>query len=167
MRESIQRKRRGDALVEFTLTAVPILLLGVSILEMSLVSWEFHSMAYAVEVAARYASVHGRDCTKNGNACTITVGNVASVISAQAPQLSSSLLNVTLTTHASTVTCNPLNTCFGNAAQFPNSTDNGLGLDVTVAATYPVTTPLPIFWAGSASAGTVRLGATSRQNIVF
>ena len=82
MRDFIQRKRRGDAFIEFTLTAVPILSLGVSILEMSLVIREFHSMAYAVEVAARYASVHGRDCTKNGNTCAITVGNVASVIQA-------------------------------------------------------------------------------------
>ncbi len=169
MRDFFRRGRRGTALLEFTLTSIPILFLGLSIVEMSLLSWKFHSMAYAVEVAARYACVHGRDCTKNGNSCTITVGNVAHVISAQAPQLDSSKLNVTLTTHASTVTCTPLNTCFSNAAQFPNSTDNGVGLDITVAATYPFATPVSIFWPGSQSysPGNVTLGATSRQNIVF
>jgi Flp pilus assembly protein TadG len=161
------RNRRGDALVEFTLTTLPIIFLAISVVEMSLLSWKYHSMAYAVEVAARYASMHGRNCTKNANTCTITVGNVASVISAQAPQLDPSLLNVTLTTHAATVTCNPLNTCLGNTAQFPNSVDNGVGLDITIAATYPFATPLPLYWPGSPSAGNVRLGATSRQNIVF
>jgi Flp pilus assembly protein TadG len=162
-----RRNTRGVALIEFSLTTVPILLLGVSVFEMSLMSWRFHSMAYAVEVAGRYASMHGRDCTKNGNTCTITVANVASVISAQAPQLDSSLLNVTLTTHAAAVTCNPLRSCFTNTAQFPNSVDNGVGLDITITATYPFATPLPVYWPGSSVPGNVTLGATSRQNIVF
>jgi Flp pilus assembly protein TadG len=167
MADFMRRNRRGVSLIEFTLTSVPILFLAISVFEMSLMSWKFHSMAYAVEVAARYASVHGRNCTKNANTCTITVGNLASMIQAQAPQLDSSLLNVTLTTHAAQVNCNPLSTCFTNTAQFPNSTDNGVGLDITIAATYPFSTPLPMFWEGSGSAGNVTLGATSRQNIVF
>src|SRR5260370_34731476 len=73
--------RRGDALVEFTLTSIPVLLLAISIFEMSLLSWKFHSMAYAVDVAGRYACGHGRDCTKKRNTHPNTVRNVVSVIS--------------------------------------------------------------------------------------
>src|ERR1017187_10919473 len=70
-------KRRGSALIEFTIAAVPVIFVTLSIIEMSLESWKFETMVYAIEVAARYACAHGRTCTKNGNACTITVGNVA------------------------------------------------------------------------------------------
>jgi Flp pilus assembly protein TadG len=156
-------------MVEFVLLALPIIFLTISILEVSLLGWKYHSMAYAIELAGRYACTHGRTCTKNGNACTITVANVANLIAKQAPALDSSQLNVTLTTHASSVTCNPLNSCFSNSSQFPNSTDNGVGLDVTITATYLMSNPLPMFWPGAVgtSGRAFTLGATSRQNIVF
>ena len=157
------------AAIEFAMATIPMIFITVSILEMSLESWKFHSMAYAIEVAARYACQHGRTCSKNGNACTIEVENVAKLISNQAPALDPSLLDVTLKTHATTTTCNPLNTCFTNTTQFPNSTDNGVGLDITITATYPMNNPLPIYWFGSAgsSGHSYTLGATTRQNIVY
>src|SRR5579863_570165 len=108
MSETTRRGQRGFAMLEFTIVAIPVIFATVSIVEMSLESWKFHSMAYAVEVAARYACQHGRTCTKNSNACTIEVENVANLIAAQAPSLDSSLLNVSLITHSQTISCNPL-----------------------------------------------------------
>ena len=165
----MSQRRNGTGLIEFTLLTLPVIFMTLSILEMSLIGWKYHSMAYGVEVAARYACIHGRNCSKNGNSCTITVGNVANVIASQSPALDASQLNVTLTTHASSVSCNPLNSCFSNASQFPNSTDNGVGLDVTITATYLFRNPIPFAWAGQAGStvGTFTLGATSRQSIVF
>jgi len=165
------RLRRGSGALEFIMVVIPSLFLTTSVFEMSLASWQFHSMAYAIEVADRYACSHGRTCTKGGNACTIRVQDVANMIAAQAPALNSAKLNVTLATHnaGANVTCNPLSTCFSNAAQFPSTTDNGVGLDITITATYPVSNPIPMFWFGSATSSnsTWNLGATTKGNIVY
>ena len=167
-------------MVEFAIVAIPIIFLTVSIMEMGLESWKFHSMVFAIDQAARYAAGHGRTCTKNGNTCTIQVKDVAYVITNQAPALDPSKLNVTLTTHSSSVSCTPLSncttqncpasvTCTNNTTQFPSSTDNGVGLDITIQATYTMYNPIPMLWFGSsASPGqTYTLGARTRQTIVY
>lgn len=163
------KRRRGTAMIEFTMVGIPVIFLTASIIEMSIEAWKFESMMYAIQVAARYACQHGRTCTKNSNSCTIEVENVADLISAQAPSLDPSQLNVTLTTHSASVTCDPLNTCFTNTAQFPSSTDNGVGLPITITATYPMHNPIPMFWFGSAgvSGSSWTLGATTLQSIVY
>jgi Flp pilus assembly protein TadG len=169
-RKTERRSQRGVGAIEFVMVVVPTIFLTTSVFEMSLASWQFHSMAYAIEVADRYACSHGRTCSKGGNACTIRVQDVANMILAQAPALSSSKLNVTLTTHAATVTCNPLSFCTSNTNQFPSSTDNGVGNDITISATYPVTNPIPMMWFGSTAnsgGGTWILGATTKGNIVY
>jgi hypothetical protein len=166
MRKKLQR---GVALIEFTMVGIPVIFLTTSIIDMSLESWNFHSMVYAIEVADRYACAHGRTCSKGGNTCTIRVQDVASLISRQAPGLDPSSMNVTLTTHSTSTNCFPLNTCFTNATQFPNTTDNGVGLDITISATYAMHNPVSMLWFGSAgtSTGTFTVGATTRQNIVY
>jgi Flp pilus assembly protein TadG len=165
------KRRRGFAMVEFTMLTIPIVFLTITIVNTGIAMWQFHSMVYSIETAARYAITHGRGCTQNGNSCAITLGNVATVIKNQAPGLDSSKFNVTLTTgNGSTVTnCNPLNTCLSSTAQFPSSTDNGVNLDVKLVGTCPVANPLTLFWPGSGgiSGGTFNLRATSRQRIIF
>jgi len=177
------KRRRGFAIVEFTICAVPIIFMTTSIIEMGLESWKFHSMVFAIDMAGRYAAGHGRTCTKNSNTCTIQVKDVAYVIASQAPGLDTSKLNVTLIPHtvSATVNCTPINTCTtkncspgatctDNTAQFPSSTDNGVGLDITIKATYKMYNPLPMMWFGSsASSGATSytLGATTRQTIVY
>ncbi len=167
-------------MVEFAIVAIPIIFLTTSIMEMGLESWKFHSMVFAIDQAARYAAGHGRTCTKNGNTCTIQVKDVGYVITTQAPGLDTSKLNVTLITNSSTVSCTPLATCTtqncpagytctNNTSQFPSSTDNGVGLDITIQATYKMYNPIPMLWFGSsASAGRdYTLGAKTRQTIVY
>jgi Flp pilus assembly protein TadG len=163
------RSRRGSAALEFTLTGIPLIFLTLAILESSLAMWQFHTLAWVAEAGARYISVHGRGCTQNGNACTVTVGNIASVIAGQGLALDPGKLKVTLYSQSTSVTCNPLNSCNNNSAQFPSSADNGPNLDVKVVATYPVSNPIPMYWFGSAgsSGGIFNLSATSRQRIVF
>jgi hypothetical protein len=156
-------------MVEFTIVAIPIIFMTTSILEMSLESWKFHSMVYAIDMAARYACGHGRTCTKNSNTCTISVQDVASVITNQAPALDTSKLNVSLITHSTTTNCNPISTCLTNTTQFPNATDNGVGLDIKITASYTMYNPIPMMWFGtSGSSGqNYTLGATTRQTIVY
>jgi Flp pilus assembly protein TadG len=163
------RNRRGFGVIEFTMAAVPIIFMTTSIVEMSLESWKFHSMVYAIQVADRYACQHGITCTQNGNTCTIEVETVANMISQQAPSLDPSLLNVTLTANGATTTCNPLNSCFSTTTSFPGAANNQVGLPITIAATYPMHNPLPMLWFGSkGSSGSVfTLGATTTQLIVY
>jgi Flp pilus assembly protein TadG len=163
------KKKSGFALIEFTLIAFPIIFLTISIIECSIAMWQFHSMAFAVETTTRYVVTHGRGCTKNGNSCAITLGNVTTVMSRQAPGLDPSKLNLKLTANTDVTTCNPINTCFSSTAQFPNSTDNGLNSDITLVASYPFSNPMPLLWPGSGatSIGSFTLAATSMQRIVF
>ena len=162
-------RKSGFAMIEFSIIAIPMIFLTISIIEASIAMWQYHSMAYAVDVATRYAVTHGRGCSQNGNTCTITLGTLTSLLSAQAPALEASKLNVTLTTRSTTISCNPINTCFSSTDQFPNATDNAVNFDVKIVATYAVANPMPFFWPGSqASSGSgFTLGATSRQRIVF
>lgn len=164
-----KNRRSGNAMIEFVIVGIPVVFLTLSIIEASLAMWNYHTMSYAVELAARYASVHGRGCTQNGNNCAITVGNVATTIANQALGLDSSKLDVTLKTYSTTTTCNPLNTCLSNTTQFPSTTDNGVNQDITISATYPISSPMPLFWFGSSPStiGNMTLGASSRQRIAF
>src|ERR1700733_9737665 len=135
-------------MIEFVLLGIPVIFITLSIIEVSLAMWQFHSLAYTVAIAARYAATHGIGCTQNGNTCAITVGNVASLLSTQAPALSSSKLNATLTANGVSTSCNPVSNCFGNTAQFPSSGNNAVNKDVKIVVTYPVVNPLPLFWPG-------------------
>ena len=157
-------------MVEFLMAGIPVIFITMSIMEISLESWKFETMIYAIQVAARYACSHGRTCTKGTNTCTITVGNVATLINQQSPSLDPSLLDVTLATHSGTAaTCNPLNSCLTSSTQFPSSIDNGVGFDVTITATYPMNNPFPMMWFGNASVAgrTYTLGAVTQQTIVY
>ena len=166
MRKKLQR---GIALIEFTIVGIPVIFLTTSIIDMSLESWNFHSMVYAIEVADRYACAHGKTCSKGGNTCTIKVQDVASMISHQALGLDPSSMNVILTTNSATTNCFPLNACFSNTTQFPSTTDNNVGLDIKISATYTMHNPVSMLWFGSAgtSIGSFTVGATTRQNIVY
>jgi Flp pilus assembly protein TadG len=172
----------GTGLLEFVMVALPVIFITISILEMGLQSWKFHSMLYAIDVAARYACAHGKTCSRNGNTCTIQVKDVASIITTQAPALDTSRLNVTLTpaTASAAVNCNPLSsctttncpsgaTCTNNTAQFPGATDNGVGLSITISATYTMNNPIPMSWfgAGSVQGQNYTLGAKTLQTIVY
>jgi len=161
--------RGGFAMIEFTLIALPMIFLTISIIEASIAMWQYHSMAFAVDVATRVAVTHGRGCTQNGNSCSITLGNLTSLLSSQAPALDASKLNVTLYTHGTTTTCNPINTCFSSTTTFPSAAENAVNFDVKIVATYAVANPMPMFWPGATASpgGTFILGATSRQRIVF
>jgi hypothetical protein len=151
------------------MVGIPVIFLTASVIEMSIEAWRFSSMMNAIQVAGRYACAHGRTCGKGGNSCLIKVKDVTNLITAQAPSLSSGQLNITLTTQNATVTCNPVSSCSSNTTQFPSSTDNGVGLPVTITATYPMNTPFPMVWFGSTTAGqsAVTLGATTTQLIDF
>lgn len=163
------RSRRGAALIEFTLIGIPVILITAGIIQCSIAMWQFANMAYAIQETDAYVVLHGRGCTQNGNTCSLTVATVAQMIAAQGLALDPAKLNVTLYTQTNTISCAPLNSCYTNTAQFPSATDNAVNFDVKMVATYPVTSPVAMYWPGSGAdaGGTIRLGAQTRQTIQF
>ena len=165
-------KHRGSVLLEFTLVGIPALFLLISIFEISRGMWAYHTMTRAVNVGARYASLHGQGCSRTGYHCGITVGDVANKIAAAAPGISPSALTVTLTSAVSgTVTCNPLSNCLTDATPWPPATsgENEPGKEILITGQYMFRSALAMVAPGSSpdSFAATNLGATSRQLIQF
>jgi Flp pilus assembly protein TadG len=158
----------GQSLIEFALLGIPMMFMSISVVAISIDMWEYHNLAYATEMTARYITVHGASCSQNGNTCTIQVKDVAAFFAAQAMALNPGSVNVSLTDGSGTTTCNPVNTCNSTTTQFPSTSYNNVGQDVTVQATYVLKNPLPIYWPPRTDAAhDYTVGATSRQWIVF
>ena len=69
-----RRQRGGSTVIEFTLVGIPMIFVFISTFEMARGMWIYHSLAYAVKEATRYASVHGASCTTSPNTCGVTIG---------------------------------------------------------------------------------------------
>lgn len=165
-------KTRGSSMLEFTLVGIPALFLLISIFEISRGMWAYHTLTTAVNVAARYASLHGQGCSATGYTCGIAVEDVANKIAATAPGFSPNDLNVTLTSAVSgTVTCRPLSSCQTNTTPWPPaaSGENAPGQEIVITGQYLFRSALAMVVPGSApvSFSSVNLGASSRQVIQF
>ena len=167
--QPMRNRRRGSSLLEFTMLGIPVIFLVTSVITCSVDMWQFYTLAYAVDVTARYAVVHGATCSQNGNTCTITRANMVTFFEGQSPALDTSKVNVTLTDGSGSTNCNPVTSCAASNAQFPASANNSVGSDVTIKATYPLINPIAMFWYGSGGvrAGSFTVGATSTQRILF
>lgn len=155
-------------MLEFAVVTIPLLFAIISLWSMCMGMWQYHTLAEAVNVTARTASVHGAGCA--GKTCATTVETVAQAIAASAIGIPASQLNVTLTSSASTVTCNPVTSCYSNAAAWPSLSGNtALTTQISIAATYQFTPAISI-WApgmGAHSFNAVTLGAKSTEPVVF
>jgi Flp pilus assembly protein TadG len=133
--------RRGSAMLEFTLTGVPLLFVIVSLGWMSMGMWQYHTLAEAVNSTARAAAVHGAGCA--GQACATTVAQTAQTLAGKAIGVPASAMNVTLTSSASTVTCNPLSSCYSNSAAWPSLAGNtAVTTDISITASYQFSSPI-------------------------
>jgi len=165
----MKKRQRGTMLLEFVFTGIPAIFMTLSVFEVSMTMWQYHTMAETVQVAARYIVTHGLSCTQNGNNCAITVANVASTMESTGVGLDPSKLNVSLVGAYNAVTCNPLNSCNSNATVFPEGNDGSVGNDIQVTASYTMPNPFVMFWPGAAnvSVGSLKLAANSTQRVMF
>ena len=166
------RSERGASLLEFTLAGIPVIFLMVSTVQLGIGMWNYYSLARAVNLTARFASIRGSDCSTGTNSCGTTVGALATLLTAKAIGVPPSSLKVTLVTDSGAVTtCNPVTSCTSSGTAWPPSTnsDNARGKKVTVTAKYVFPSALAMFWPGAAKAqvGTVTLPASSTQLILF
>jgi Flp pilus assembly protein TadG len=164
------RKEKGSTLIEFTLVGIPLLLIFISLIEMSLAMWSYHTLAYAVREGARYASTKGQGCTYTGNTCSVTVANVAQQVTSAGIGLIPAQLNLTLTSSAGTVSCAPVTACSSNTATWPPASANLPGASISISGSYPVQTSLVFMFfpsTGASRMNSVTLPATTQQIIQF
>jgi Flp pilus assembly protein TadG len=169
---TISRKQRGSAVIEFTMAGIPLMFLMFSTLELSIGVWNYFTIDHAANVAVRYAAVHGATCAASGNTCTVTVGQIATVLQNAATGVPPANVNVTLTTNSgATTSCTPLTNCTSNGTTWPPSSnnDNAVGKNITISATYNFATALGMFWFrdGTVKFGPVRFDAISTQQILY
>lgn len=162
--------RRGSSLLEFTLAGIPALFILISIVQMGIGMWQYHTLNSALQQGGRYVVVRGRGCTQNGNTCSVTVGTITRQIATYAIGLPPQLLSVTLTPPAGAATvCNPLSSCFGNATVWPPAPYNGPGMTFTITGSFAFNPAIGMVWPGTRAAGfgTFVLGSSTAQVIMF
>ena len=164
-----RRRSRGSTVLEFALVGVPMILVFMSIVEIGLIMWTYTTLAYATKELNRYVAVHGKHCSTGTNNCALTVGSVATAAESYAMGLSSSTLNLTLTSPGTTYTCNPVSSCTSNSNPWPPAADSTVGTIIKVQMQYQVTAVLPMLWPGSKGAtyGNYNLWAYSAQRVLF
>jgi len=162
------RHRRGTQAVEFILISIPTIFIMLSVFESAMVMWEYHTLASAAQMEARYIVVHGSTCTTCN---ALTIGTLATYLEAHATGLDPSKLGATFISTNSSTGCTPISGCTSSSTAFPPSTngDNAAGLDITVKVTYPVNNPIVVFWPGTSfsQTGSMTLGAVSTQRILY
>jgi Flp pilus assembly protein TadG len=165
--------RRGSTMVEFVLTAIPVMFVVISLTWMGIGMWQYHTLAEAVSETARFAALHGADCV--GQTCATTVEEIANTLAGRAIGISAGQLNVTLTSSAQNYTCNPLSSCQANASAWPSLAGNtavttgSAGTNISISATYQFSTPISM-WVphnGAWQFSAVTLGANSTQPVLY
>ncbi len=161
------RPRRGNAIIEFTLVAIPLVFIQVSIVEICRGMWDYHSLAQAVKGACRAAATRGAGCA--GSGCAMTVGQIATTISGYAIGMPAAALNVTLTSNAGSVSCNPLSSCTSSSTIWPPAGGNAAGSDIVISGSYNFTSMLMMFVPGTHGMqfSGVTFTAQSRQVLLF
>ncbi len=172
---TVRSPRRGSAILEFTFTGIPFIFIWISIMQMAIGMWQYHTLQYAVKVTGAYIAVHGSDCSANGNTCSIEIENAAQVMQAYLIGLPPSSVSVTFNAlgsdHAtveSTVSCT-LNNCLTNTTAWPPSGYNTPGTDIQVQAEYQFNSAIALFVpsVGAMKFGSAWLPGFTQQTILF
>lgn len=173
MNPMLASSHRGSVMLEFTLCAIPLIFVIISLFWMGMGMWQYHTLAEAVNETARYASLHGADCA--GQTCATTVQQIANILAGRAIGIPSSRLNVILTSVAQNYSCNPLSGCQSNSGTWPSLAGNtaisasNAGTDISISATFVFSSPISV-WVpmhGSVQFGSVTLGANSTQPVIY
>jgi Flp pilus assembly protein TadG len=91
-----RNRRRGSALIEFSLTGVPLIFIWIGVAQMSIAMWNYHTMQYSAKAAGAYVAVHGHNyCVTTGVSCQIK--DTAQIIANKAIGIPQSALTVTFT----------------------------------------------------------------------
>ena len=169
MRRRRHHQRGGSSLIEFVLVGIPTICMLISTIELARGMWTYFTMAYATKEGARYAVVHGKGCSLNGNTCTATVATVARQIASAGIGLDAGTVNATFYSANGSVPCNPLNSCYANNTTWPPTADGAAGSDIQISSSYAFKSALCFLWpgAGSVPFSPIYFSAYSRQEMQF
>jgi Flp pilus assembly protein TadG len=158
--------RKGSLLLEFTLLGIPVIFMTLSVFEVSMTMWQFHTLEQCAVSGARYVITHGSNCSAT---CPITVGNVVTRITQMGIGLDPAKLSITLASASASTTYSPASSYLTNGTTFPPSADSTAGKDITVTVKQTISNPFVLYWPGQASVlqSAVTVSGTSRQRIVF
>ncbi|MFB3829048.1 MAG: TadE family protein [Bryobacteraceae bacterium] len=162
-------RQSGSTLLEFTLVGIPMMFVLISTFEVSRLAWNYHTLTAAVAEATRYAIVHGKNCGRAPNNCTITVGDVARRLHAKGVGLAPQDMTVTLVSNAGSITCR-LDQCLGNGNMWPPATANEPGMEIRISASHDILSMIAMNWPGGGSVkpfGLLQLRASSREAIQY
>lgn len=164
-----RRNSRGSTVLEFALAGIPMMLSFIGVVGMGLAMWTYQSLSYATKELNRYIAVHGSHCSSGSNSCSLTVGQVATAAESFAIGLSSSNLNLTLTSPSTSYTCNPVSSCTSNSNAWPPTADTNVGTAIQVRMQYQVNPAFTMVWPGAKAAtyGSYTLGSYSKQRVLF
>ena len=167
-----RRKQRGSAILEFAMAGIAGVTLIISIVQMGMAMWNYHTMAYAVHETNRYIASHGRSCTTGGNACSITVGDIVNKLKSYALGIPDTNMNMTLTSQSGTVvSCSPVSSCESDTTQWPPVPhfDNNPGNYTKITGDTTLHVAIIEIWFGATgqTASVLKLPATSNIPTVF
>jgi Flp pilus assembly protein TadG len=156
-------------MLEFALTGVPLIFIWISIVQISLGMWHYHTLQYAVKAAGAFTSHRGKSYIAAGNSA-IRIQDAANVLAQTAIGMPASSISVTWTSGATTVTCQ-LNNCQTNTTIWPATASNAIGSEFTIKANYVFNSAIAMVAPG-ATGGAVRFGshdmpAYTRQLVLF
>jgi len=169
----INSRERGSAIIEFTMAGIPMIFILFTTMQVCIAVWNYFTLDHAVNLAVRYASLHGATCSSGGNTCTVTLGQVATQLANYATGVPAAKINATFTTDSGSVTtCNPLTSCLSNGTTWPPSAnnDNQVGSDLTIRAQFNMNMTLAMFWFRDGMVnndGTLGFPAQSTQQIIY
>ncbi|MGA2593980.1 MAG: TadE family protein [Bryobacteraceae bacterium] len=162
-----RKDTQGNAILEFTLTSIPLMFVLMSIVQMALAMWNYHTLAEVIKFTTRMASVRGTDCA--GLACQLTVAEIAQTITTKGIGLTAANLNVTLTSNSGSISCAPVTNCSSNNTAWPPSGGNQVNQVISISATYSLNQGLAMLVPGKGSMlfSPVTFSTISQQVIGF
>ena len=169
-------KRRGSAALEFALTGVPLIFVWISVVQMAVGMWHYHTMQYAMKITGEYLSMHGSDyCSTNAANCKIS--NIAQIFSTYAVGLPRSSVTLTFTpvngydhTTTGTATTCRLDNCLTNTTTWPVSGYDSPGQEFKILAEYQFNSGISMVAPGAGrpiTFGASWLPASTHQMIVY
>ena len=168
----------GASMLEFVFVAIPLIFVMISIFELSRGVWVFNSLAHGVKEAARFAAVHGNNCSLAPNNCVVTAAQICQVLQNAAPGLESDRLQ-SVTLRSASRQLGPYATvsdCAAITTIFPSKTIGGApdfggqqGSLIGVSAVYQFDSALAFFWTGRSgfTFGRIYLPASAEERVLY
>ncbi len=172
-----KNRRRGSAILEFTLAGLPMLFMLVATFELARGMWVYHTVSGAAREGAHYATRHANQCTQHGNTCAATLQSIGQAIT----QFGMGVIpadTVVILSGSSAPTIGPIGLdSMLTSTQYwptisatqPSYPGGKIGEDLQVEIRYRFQSAIVVFFPGSADARipTFWMSAASREAIQF